>query len=161
MLRVEDRSEGFAHELHADLCSIGHVNTPHSFVRVYDPLNKYQDAPGCVAVLADGSKLDAVDVHVVFEVYLAAQSDHPKKGPFLGPIKRVAWSKIAGHFIDPRIVFFIARVNAPDLEWLANLAREGRLKTVIDRRYPLDQTGEALDYLGGGHARGKVIIAMN
>jgi NADPH:quinone reductase-like Zn-dependent oxidoreductase len=84
-----------------------------------------------------------------------------KKGPFLGPIKRVAWSKIVGHFIDPTITFFIARVNAPDLEWLANLAREGKLRTVIDRRYPLAETGAALEYLGGGHARGKVIIDVN
>jgi NADPH:quinone reductase-like Zn-dependent oxidoreductase len=81
-----------------------------------------------------------------------------KKGPFLGPIKRIAWSKVAGGFIDPHITYFIADLTAPDLQWLADLARDGRLKTVIDRRYPLAQAATALDYLGGGHARGKVII---
>jgi NADPH:quinone reductase-like Zn-dependent oxidoreductase len=84
-----------------------------------------------------------------------------KKGPFLGPIKRVAWSKIVSHFIDPQITFFVASVNKADLEWLADLARAGKLRTVIDRRYPLEETGAALDYLGGGHARGKVIIGVN
>jgi NADPH:quinone reductase-like Zn-dependent oxidoreductase len=84
-----------------------------------------------------------------------------KRGPFLGPIKRVAWSKIAAHFIDPKITFFIARVNKADLEWLADRAREGRLRTVVDRTYPLEQTGAALAYLGEGHARGKVVIRID
>jgi NADPH:quinone reductase-like Zn-dependent oxidoreductase len=32
---------------------------------------------------------------------------------------------------------------------------------VIDRRYPLEQTGAALEYLGDGHARGKVIVTLD
>lgn len=83
-----------------------------------------------------------------------------KKGPFLGPIKRVAWSKIVGHFIDPAITFYLAKVNKADLELLAKWAREGKLKSVIDRRYPLEQLGEALAYLGEGHARGKVVVTV-
>jgi NADPH:quinone reductase-like Zn-dependent oxidoreductase len=83
-----------------------------------------------------------------------------KRGPFLGPIKRVAWSKIVGHFIDPKITFFIARVNKADLNWLADLARAGKLRTVIDRHYALEDTGAALEYLGEGHARGKVVIRV-
>ena len=84
-----------------------------------------------------------------------------KKGPLLGPIKRIAWAKVAGHFIDPRTTFFIAKVNKADLELLAGLAREGKLKTVIDRRYPLEQASAALEYLGAGHARGKVVVTVN
>jgi NADPH:quinone reductase-like Zn-dependent oxidoreductase len=84
-----------------------------------------------------------------------------KKGPFLGPIKRVAWSKLVGHFIEPPVKFFLARVNKVDLELLAGLAREGKLKTVIDRRYPLEQASAALEYLGTGHARGKVVVTVN
>jgi NADPH:quinone reductase-like Zn-dependent oxidoreductase len=84
-----------------------------------------------------------------------------KKGPFLGPIKRIAWSKLAQPFIEPRIRFFLARVNKADLELLAKLARDGKLRSVIDRRYPLEQTGAALAYLGEGHARGKVVITVD
>lgn len=83
-----------------------------------------------------------------------------KKGPFLGPIKRVAWSKVAGLFIEPEIKFFVAQFNKEDMEFLAELAAAGKLKTVIDRRYPLEQTAAALDYLGEGHARGKVIVTV-
>ncbi|HUR26889.1 MAG TPA: zinc-binding dehydrogenase, partial [Planctomycetota bacterium] len=84
-----------------------------------------------------------------------------KKGPFLGPIKRIAWSRLAQPFMDPRIKFYLAEVNKADLGLLANLARDGKLKSVIDRRYPLEQTGAALAYLGEGHARGKVVITVD
>jgi len=84
-----------------------------------------------------------------------------KSNSWFGPLTRVAWSKIAGHFVEPRLPFFVANLNKPDLELLAGLAREGKLKSVIDRRYPLEDTGAALEYLGEGHARGKVIVSVH
>src|SRR6185369_7094774 len=68
-----------------------------------------------------------------------------KRGPMLGPIKRIAWSKLTAPFIEPQMKFFIANVNQADLELLAGLARDGKLNTVIDRRFPLEQTGAALE----------------
>jgi NADPH:quinone reductase-like Zn-dependent oxidoreductase len=32
---------------------------------------------------------------------------------------------------------------------------------VIDRRYPLSETAEALRYLEKGHARGKVVVTVD
>jgi NADPH:quinone reductase-like Zn-dependent oxidoreductase len=84
-----------------------------------------------------------------------------KKEPFLGPIGRVIASKIAQHFIEPAVTFFIASVNKADLELLAGWAREGKLRTVIDRRFALENAGAALEYLGGGHARGKVVVTLH
>jgi NADPH:quinone reductase-like Zn-dependent oxidoreductase len=84
-----------------------------------------------------------------------------KKNPFLGPIQRIAWSKVAEHFVAPKLKFFIASVNQEDLELLATLVRDGKMKSVIDRRYPLEQAGAALEYLGGGHVRGKVVVTVN
>ena len=81
--------------------------------------------------------------------------------PFLGPIKRVIWSKVVSPFIKQKLPFFIARVTKADLEFLAGLARDGKLRTVIDKRYPLEQTSAALEYLGGGHVRGKVVVTIN
>jgi NADPH:quinone reductase-like Zn-dependent oxidoreductase len=84
-----------------------------------------------------------------------------KDNALLGPIKRIIWAKLADHFIEQRLPFFIAKVNKADLNLLADLAREGKLKSVIDRRYPLEEAGAALEYLGGGHARGKVVVTVN
>ena len=85
----------------------------------------------------------------------------PKTNNFLGPITRILKMKMLAPFIDQKLVFFVADVDVPDLQLFAQLMREGKLKTVIDRRYTLDQAGAALDYVGGGHARGKVVITVD
>ena len=54
-----------------------------------------------------------------------------------------------------------ARVDQERLEFLAGLARDGKLRTAIDRRYTLEETGAALDYIGSRRARGKVIVTVN
>ena len=84
-----------------------------------------------------------------------------KKNPWLGPIGRITWRLAVAPFIDQELPFFIASVNKADLELLAGLAREGKLKTAIDRRYPLEKTGEALVYIDSQRARAKVIINVN
>jgi NADPH:quinone reductase-like Zn-dependent oxidoreductase len=85
----------------------------------------------------------------------------PKKNPWLGPIGRIVWRMAVDPFIEPALPFYIAEFNKPDLEVLAGLAREGKLRTVIDRRYPLEETGAALEYLGSQRARGKVIVTVD
>jgi len=54
----------------------------------------------------------------------------------------------------------IAKVNQKDLVFLGQLLEAGKVKPVIDRRYPLSEVAEALRYLGEGHARGKVVITV-
>jgi NADPH:quinone reductase-like Zn-dependent oxidoreductase len=68
---------------------------------------------------------------------------------------------VVAPFIEQRLTFFIASVNQPDLETLAALARDGKLRSVIDRRYPLEQTGKALEYIGSQRARAKVVITVS
>jgi NADPH:quinone reductase-like Zn-dependent oxidoreductase len=51
-----------------------------------------------------------------------------------------------------------AKANKTDLELLAKLLEKGIIKPVIDRRYSLDKTAVAMDYLKQGHATGKVVI---
>ena len=85
----------------------------------------------------------------------------PKDNSFLGPISRIVKQEIVANFIDQKFVFFVADIDAPDLQLFADLMREGKLKSVIDRRYPLDQAGAALDYIGSHRARGKVVITVD
>ncbi|HEX6396844.1 MAG TPA: NAD(P)-dependent alcohol dehydrogenase [Steroidobacteraceae bacterium] len=84
----------------------------------------------------------------------------PKTNNFLGPMSRIVKMKMLAPFIDQKLAFFVADVDVPDLELFAKLMQEGKVKTVIDRRYPLEQVGEALEYIGGGHARGKVVVTL-
>lgn len=51
-----------------------------------------------------------------------------------------------------------AKPTTKDLEFLIRLVEAGKIKPVIERRYPLSETAEAVHYLSKGHACGKVII---
>ena len=53
-----------------------------------------------------------------------------------------------------------AKSNQKDLEFIAKLVEEESLKPVIDKRYSLEQTAEAMRYISEGHARGKVVITL-
>jgi NADPH:quinone reductase-like Zn-dependent oxidoreductase len=53
---------------------------------------------------------------------------------------------------------YLASPNADDLAFLKELIETGKLKPVIDRIYPLEQTPDAFHYLEESHAQGKVVI---
>ena len=54
----------------------------------------------------------------------------------------------------------MAELNKKDLTILADMMQSGNVKPVFDRTYPLSQIADAIRYLEQGHARGKVIIAV-
>lgn len=54
----------------------------------------------------------------------------------------------------------IAVPNKKDLVFIKELLEAGKVTPVIDRRYLLSETAEAIRYLEKGHARGKVIIEV-
>jgi NADPH:quinone reductase-like Zn-dependent oxidoreductase len=55
---------------------------------------------------------------------------------------------------------FVSRPKSEDLAFLKELVETGKMTPVIDRTYPLSETPEALEYVGRGHARGKVVITL-
>lgn len=55
---------------------------------------------------------------------------------------------------------FTAEPKQEDLMYLKGLAEAGKVKPLIDKRYPLNETAQALQYLGEGHARGKVVLTV-
>jgi NADPH:quinone reductase-like Zn-dependent oxidoreductase len=54
----------------------------------------------------------------------------------------------------------IAKVNQKDLVYLGELLEAGKIVPVIDARYPLSETAEAVRYVEDKHAQGKVVITV-
>ncbi len=91
------------------------------------------------AVLKPGGKL----------VVLGGSLSQIIKAMLLGPLMR-----------EKRVALLAAKPNRADLETLAELVRDGHIRPVIEKTYPLDEAAEAVAYLGQGHARGKVMISI-
>lgn len=64
-------------------------------------------------------------------------------------------------FGKQKAVMFIAKSRRDDLILLGELIATGKLKPVIDRRYSLSDTADAVRHVEEGHARGKVIIDLD
>jgi NADPH:quinone reductase-like Zn-dependent oxidoreductase len=76
----------------------------------------------------------------------------------LGHVVRVLASSA---FVRQRVRLFLSIAKSEDLLFLKGLIEAGRVTPVIDRTYPLAETAQAFRYLNEGHARGKVVIAVD
>ena len=78
--------------------------------------------------------------------------------------KQIFEAVLRGSFVSEKdgrkLGALTAQPKQADLIYLKGLAEAGKIKPVIDKRYPLSETAQALRYLGEGHARGKVVITV-
>lgn len=82
----------------------------------------------------------------------------PRGGRFFGPLTHVIGTRLSSLFGKRSAMFFIARLTRKDLEAMNDLMAEGKVVPRIDRRYPLDQAGDALRAIGEGHCKSKIVL---
>jgi len=73
---------------------------------------------------------------------------------FLGPLL----SLVGGRYVG--LMFWWHPFKAEDVATITGLIADGKVRPVIDRRYPLAEVVDALRYVDEGHARGKVLIIV-
>ena len=78
----------------------------------------------------------------------------------LGPLPHLAATVVSGTLRRRPVKFFMAKGPTEELEFLAQLMETSQVKPVIEARYELSRVREALDRLGTGHARGKIVLTM-
>ena len=111
-----------------------------------------------------------------YDLILAANGYHPisdykralsPKGIYVmtgGSMAQMSQAMIQGPWISmtgsKKMGNMGLKPNKKDLIFMKELLEAGKVKPVIDRRYPLSEVPEALRYLEEGHAQGKVVITI-
>ena len=87
-------------------------------------------------------------------VMLGASTARLFQGAFLGPLISMTGSK------KMAVSWWWRPFQQEDVGFLKNLIEAGSVAAVIDRSYGLSEVPEALRYMEGGHARGKIVITV-
>lgn len=82
------------------------------------------------------------------------------KGNWVAPLTPILKAVVLSRFVGQQLLPFLAKHSNDDLVVLRELIEAGKVTPVIDRTYKLGEVPEAIRYLEGGHAQGKVVITI-
>ena len=117
----------------------------------------------------NGETYDVIFDTVIKTSFSGSKSSLKQRGVFIttdwpligyGGISGLLQALRASMVGSKKVIFGIASENPEDLIFLRELIEAGKFKSVIGRRYPLEQTAEAHRYVERGHKKGNVVITV-
>jgi NADPH:quinone reductase-like Zn-dependent oxidoreductase len=136
------------------------------------PRLDYVMALGADKVL-DYTKVDFADLgetyDVIFDILGKSSFSHCKNslnenGIYLlasfkmKQLFQMLWTSIAG---SKKVICGMASEKQEDVDLLRELVEEGKIKTIIDKTFPLEQTADAHKYIEQGYKKGNVVITLD
>jgi len=107
-----------------------------------------------------GQTYDIIFDAVIKTSFSRCKSSLKQRGVYLTvdwPLLQALWTSMVG---SKKVIFGVPNENPEDLIFLKEVSEAGKLKSVIDRNYPLEQTAEAHRYVDKGHKKGNVVITV-
>jgi NADPH:quinone reductase-like Zn-dependent oxidoreductase len=84
-----------------------------------------------------------------------------KKGGWAGVFGRMIAGMLRARLLKQKVIFYVASLNAADTAYLRELLASGKIRSVIDRTYRLDEVREAVRYTMSGQGRAKVVLTVD
>ncbi|MGG4495049.1 NAD(P)-dependent alcohol dehydrogenase [Brevibacillus reuszeri] len=112
---------------------------------------------------------DATAYDIIFDTvgkspFMACVERLTPNGYYLRAVHFSPLSVVRGLWINltsgKKVIGGTMRGNAEDLRFLKGLIEAGRLRSIIDRVYPLEQAAEAHRYVEQGHKKGNVVLTV-
>ncbi len=124
-------------------------------------------------IVVDYTKNDFTKGNIRYDLIVAINGNYPllaykrmlhSKGIYVmvgGSLSQIFRSIFFGWLLSfggKKMKTLSAKSDPKDLEYLAKLLDEGKIKAVIHKRYALEKEAEAMGFLSKGHSPGKLII---
>ena len=113
------------------------TNSGETYDVIYETVGKSSFSDGINALREEG-------------IYLAGN-------PGMSLMVRMGWTSMTS---SKTVIFGPAAGGKEDLVFIKELLEDGKLKPVIDRRYPFEEIAEAHRYADKGHKKGSVVITV-
>jgi NADPH:quinone reductase-like Zn-dependent oxidoreductase len=84
----------------------------------------------------------------------------PTGNRLTGPLGRIGRLWLSSRLGTRKLIFFICRPDRTGLAELRELIEAGKVRPVLDHVYPLSELVDAIELMGEGHTRGKMVVRI-